>query len=90
MPHIRPSSDIRNNYNEISNFCHKNEEPIYITKNGKGDLAILSIEMYERLIGKYELNNLLTAGINDIQNNNTISATDVFGNLESNFINENL
>ena len=39
MPEIRPSSDLRNNYNEISAFCHDNGEPVYITKNGKGDLS---------------------------------------------------
>ncbi|MDD2401873.1 MAG: type II toxin-antitoxin system Phd/YefM family antitoxin, partial [Clostridia bacterium] len=52
MPTIRPSSDLRNSYNEISEFCHKHKEPIYITRNGSGDLAVMSIETYERLIGK--------------------------------------
>ena len=46
MPIIRPSSDLRNNYNEISTLCHKTRKPIYITKNGAGDLAIMSIELY--------------------------------------------
>ncbi len=52
MPTIRPSSDLRNNYNEISEFCHKYSEPVYITKNGQGDLALMSIETYEKLVGK--------------------------------------
>jgi len=55
MPSIRPSSDLRNNYNEISEFCHENNEPVYITKNGKGDLAVMSIETFEQLAGKFEL-----------------------------------
>ena len=38
-------------------------EPVYITKNGKGDLAVLSIEAYERLIGKFELYGLLNEGL---------------------------
>ena len=59
MPTIRPSADLRNNYNEISQFCHKYAEPVFITKNGKGDLAVLSIEAYEKLCGKFELYNLL-------------------------------
>lgn len=63
MPSIRPSSDLRNNYNEISEFCHKFSEPVYITKNGQGDLAVMSIETYEKLVGKYELYNLLDEGI---------------------------
>ena len=55
MPTIRPSADLRNNYNEISQFCHKYAEPVFITKNGKGDLAVLSIKAYEKLCGKFEL-----------------------------------
>lgn len=63
MPAIRPSADLRNNYNEISIFCHKYSEPVFITKNGKGDLAVLSIEAYERLCGKFELYRLLDEGL---------------------------
>ena len=63
MPTIRPSADLRNNYNEISEFCHKYSEPVFITKNGRGDLAILSIEAYEKLCGKYELCCLLNEGL---------------------------
>ena len=63
MPTIRPSADLRNKYNEISAFCHEYSEPVFITKNGKGDLAVLSIETYESLCGKFELFNLLNAGV---------------------------
>jgi len=64
MPTIRPSADLRNHYNEISEFCHQYSEPVYITKNGKGDLAVLSIDAYERLCGKFELYKLLNEGLN--------------------------
>ena len=63
MPTIRPSADLRNNYNEISSFCNSYNEPIFITKNGKGDLAVMSIETYERLCGKFELFRLLDEGL---------------------------
>ena len=43
MPKIRSSADLRNNYNDISTFCHTYAEPVFITKNGKGDLAVMSI-----------------------------------------------
>ena len=49
MPTIRPCADLRNSYNEISEFCHEYSEPVFITKNGKGDLAVMSIEVYEQL-----------------------------------------
>jgi len=63
MPTIRPSADLRNSYNEISSFCHQYSEPVFITKNGKGDLAVMSIEVYERLCGKFELYRLLEEGL---------------------------
>ena len=47
MPQIRPITDLRNT-NEISEICHKKNEPIFITKNGYGDLVVMSIETYER------------------------------------------
>ena len=62
MPNIKSSTDLRNNYNEISNFCRETREPVYITKNGQGDLAVMSIETYEALSGKLELYRLLDEG----------------------------
>jgi len=55
MPNIRPISDLRNSSNEISEFCRTSREPVFITKNGVGDLVVLSIEMYERLQAQIEL-----------------------------------
>ena len=83
MPSIRPSSDLRNKYNEISEFCHKYSEPVYITKNGKGDLAVMSIETFERLVGKYELYKLLDEGMEAMKNNKVLPAGDVFRQIES-------
>lgn len=49
MPQIRPITDLRNT-NEISDICHTKNEPIFITKNGYGDLVIMSIETYEKML----------------------------------------
>ena len=49
MPQIRPITDLRNT-NEISELCHARKEPVFITKNGYGDLVVLSIEAYEELM----------------------------------------
>ncbi|GHV47214.1 hypothetical protein AGMMS49546_36580 [Spirochaetia bacterium] len=46
MPAIRKSADLRNAYGEISEFCHKYWEPVFITKDGAGDLAVMSIEVW--------------------------------------------
>jgi PHD/YefM family antitoxin component YafN of YafNO toxin-antitoxin module len=73
MPAIRNSADLRNSYSEISNFCHEYREPVFITKNGEGDLAVMSIETYNELAGKLELYALIQAGINEIQNGDIIT-----------------
>ena len=49
MPVIKPITDLRNT-NEISEICHKQQQPIFITKNGYGDLVVMSIETYEELL----------------------------------------
>ena len=82
MPKIRPSSDLRNKYNEISQFCHKYSEPVYITKNGTGDLAVMSIEVYERLVGKFELFKLLDEGLDAIKDNKVALAEAVFEKID--------
>ena len=55
MPLIRPISDLRNKFNEISALCHKVREPIFITKNGHEDLVVMSHEGYERQVALMEL-----------------------------------
>ena len=49
MPQIRPITDLRNT-NEISDICHARREPVFITKNGYGDLVVMSIETYEAMV----------------------------------------
>ncbi|KLU60722.1 hypothetical protein CEB3_c31050 [Peptococcaceae bacterium CEB3] len=78
MPRIQPSSALRNKYNEISEFCHRYGEPVYITKNGLGDLAVMSIETYEKLVGKYELYKLLDEGIDAAKKGQTVPASEAF------------
>lgn len=45
---IKPSAAIRNNYNEVSELCKRSGEPVYLTKNGEGDLVVMDIETYVR------------------------------------------
>ena len=54
MPQIRPITDLRNT-NEISDLCHAKKEPIFITKNGYGDLVVMSIETFDSMLKEREL-----------------------------------
>ncbi|SDF17314.1 type II toxin-antitoxin system Phd/YefM family antitoxin [Sporomusa acidovorans] len=48
MMNIKPSAAIRKNYNEISELCKRSGEPVYLTKNGEGDLVVMNIEAFAR------------------------------------------
>lgn len=54
MPQIKPITDLRNT-NEISELCHAKNEPIFITKNGYGDLVVMSMETYEAMLDENEI-----------------------------------
>lgn len=55
MPVIKPISDLRNKSNEISEIAHNSDEPIFITKNGEGDLVVMSMAYYSKLQLKLDL-----------------------------------
>jgi len=49
MPQIRPISDLRNNFTEISRIVHDTSDVIYLTRNGYGDMVVMSVELFEKL-----------------------------------------
>ncbi len=55
MKRIRPVSDLRNNFAEISRVVHETGEPLFLTKNGYGDMVVMSHAHYEMLINLLEL-----------------------------------
>lgn len=55
MPIIKPISDLRNKANEISDLVHKSTEPVFITRNGEGDMVVMSMALYSRLERQLEL-----------------------------------
>ena len=59
MPVIKPISDLRNKANEISDLAHKSDAPIFITRNGEGDMVVMSIAHYSKLQLKLDLVNKL-------------------------------
>ena len=71
MPNIRPITDLRNNSNEISEFCRGTREPVFITKNGVGDMVVMNIEVYERQQAQLELYASLSEAEAEIANGDT-------------------
>ncbi len=88
MPEIRPIKDLRNT-TEISELCHKMKEPIFITKNGYGDLVVMSMETYERKLAKADLYKKLAEAENEIKNGEILlDAEDVFKSLRGKYVKE--
>lgn len=52
---IRPVADLRNKFADISKIVHETEQPIFLTKNGKGDMVVMSLEAYEKMQQEYLL-----------------------------------
>jgi len=83
MPAIRNSADLVNNFNEICEFFHNYREPIFLTNNGQGELAVMSIESYEELIGRLELYQAIEVGLNQIENGETISEEEMLEHIKN-------
>lgn len=80
MPQIRPITDLRNT-NDISELCHSSMEPIFITKNGYGDLVVMSMDKYDELIRKAELYEKLTLAEQQIEKGELLDGDAVFEEL---------
>ena len=63
---IRPSAAIRQNYNEIADMCRKTAEPVFLTKNGEGDLVVMDIETYSRREKMLKLREELLAAYDEL------------------------
>jgi prevent-host-death family protein len=86
MPHIRPITDLRNT-NEISEICHNQDEPIFITKNGYGDLVIMSMETYEKKLALLEVYKKLAEAETQIkQGIPLLDGEEVFKKLRSKYV----
>ena len=67
---IKASATLRNKYGEISKICHQSNEPVFITKNGEGDLVLMSIEQYEKMQEELKLLKELLNSESQIKNGN--------------------
>lgn len=55
MPIIRPVSDLRNHFSRISEEVHSRQEPVFLTKNGSGDMVVMSLEYFEKQMARLDL-----------------------------------
>ena len=84
MPLIMPIKDLRNT-TEISNIAHKEQEPIFITKNGYSDLVVMSSELYDKFARMNRIDQAIFESDHEIANGaEAVNAESVFAELENN------
>ncbi len=86
METIRPSSDLRNHYNEISKECHENRIPVIITVNGRGDTALLGLQDYYQMKSELELLRTLSEAEEDVVNGRTAPIQDTFNDIRDSLL----
>ena len=80
---IRPSSDLRNHYSEISKLCRENGEKVIITVNGRGDTVSMGYEEYKAMKARTELLEMLTEANEDVKNGRTAPVQNTFDEIRS-------
>ena len=84
MPRIIPIKDLKNTA-EISEMCHMAEEPIYVTKNGYGDMVIMSVELYESTMKRLSMYRELELSERQIETGKTKEARQSIGKLKEKY-----
>ena len=83
---IRPSSDLRNRYSEISKECHENRTPVIITVNGRGDTAVLGLQDYYQMKSELELLRALAEAEEDVINDRVAPIQDTFNDIRNSLL----
>lgn len=78
---IRPSSDLRNHYNEISKECHDKRTPVIITVNGRGDTAVMGLQDYYQMKAELELLRTLAEAEEDVANGRIAPMQNTFDDI---------
>lgn len=84
MPQIIPIKDLKNT-SEISDLCHKSEEPIFITKNGYGDMVIMSMDIYESTMRQLNIYKELEISENQIKEGRTRDARESLASIREKY-----
>ena len=84
MPVIKPITDLRNT-NEISELCHKQQQSVFITKNGYGDLVVMSMETYEEKMALLDVYEKLMVAEEDCKYGYTVDAKESLKKLREKY-----
>lgn len=83
---VRPSADLRNHYNEISQECREKRTPIIITKNGKGDTVVMGLQDYNQMTAELELLRTLAEAEEDVINARVAPVQQMFDDIRKDLL----
>ncbi|MEI6209591.1 MAG: type II toxin-antitoxin system Phd/YefM family antitoxin [Desulfuromonadales bacterium] len=84
MPHIHPVTELKNNLDQLAKICHSENEPVYLTRKGHGELVLMSLAGFQQMQAKLELYQKLDEAEAESKNSKTrLSHEDVMQNLRS-------
>ena len=86
MEAIRPSSDLRNKYPEISALTHETREPVFITVNGREDTVLMGHAQYGKMKAEIELLKMLAEAEDDVNNGRTAPIKETFDDVRKNLL----
>jgi len=84
MPQIIPIKDLKDTA-KVSEMCHKSSEPIFVTKNGYGDMVLMSMEAFEKIYQKEQLYRDLEISENEIRGGKTREAREALADVRKNY-----
>ena len=84
MPQIIPIRELKNT-SSISELCHKSDEPVFVTKNGYGDMVLMSVELYDSLSKKWNIYNEIEISEEQIKQGKTSDAIDSLSKLKKKY-----
>ena len=89
MESIRPSSDLRNHYNEISKQCREERKPVIITVNGRGDTVVMGLQDYYQMKEELALLRILSDAENDVEQGRVAPVQDTFDDIRKKLMEKN-
>ena len=84
MPQIIPIKEFKNT-NRISEMCNNTDQPIFVTKNGYGDLVVMSMKTYEEKLAKLELYEQLAISEQQFENGGVLEARKALSNIKTKY-----
>ena len=86
MPNIRPVSDLRNHFAEITHEVQASKEPVFLTKNGVGSLVVMSMETYEKQLARVDMHAKIAEGKAQADNGELLDGKEELAKLRSKYV----